>query len=110
MLASISRFLFLATLVFSIMEISATPARAAKLLFGGDEKLHVIAPSGLTHDGQAVSICYKAYTYFFVAGVYTTDELVLCEGGTSTRYSPMPDSEKLAQLQKAGLLPSPLPS
>ncbi|MEI9902151.1 MAG: TerB family tellurite resistance protein [Hyphomicrobium sp.] len=87
----------------------ALPAEAAKLRFGDDETLHVVAPTQLGTAGKPISLCYKASTYFFVAGVYTTDEYVLCEGGTSTRYWPMPAAAPLAALQGQGMIPAPLP-
>lgn len=83
------------------------PAEAAK--FGSSERLHVIAPTELTHEGKRISLCYKASTFFIVAGVYTTDEYVLCEGESSKTYWPMPVGEQLATLQQQGLIPSPLP-
>jgi uncharacterized tellurite resistance protein B-like protein len=98
---------FLLALIACAGSLVAAPANAAK--FGTREKLHVIAPTQLTMEGKPLSICYKAETYFFIAGVYTTDEYVMCEGGASKRYWPMPAGQQLADLQNAGLLPSPLP-
>jgi hypothetical protein len=93
-------------LVFQATLVNA--ANAYKVRFGANEELHVIAPTGLVNDGRALSLCYKAYTFFLLAGVYTTDELVLCDG--SKHYRRLPPSDKIAQLQNANLLPKPLPT
>ncbi len=89
--------------------LAPSTAQAAKPHFGPSEKLHVIAGTKLLNGAQPLSLCYKSYTYFFLAGIFTTDEYVLCEGGASDRYWPMPAGEELAKLQSEGLLPSPLP-
>ncbi len=96
--------------LLAVLILLPAPAEAAKLHFGPDEKLHVIAETKILNNGKPVSLCYKAYTFFLIGGVYTTDEYVLCEGGASTTYWPMPQGDKLAGLQQQGLLPSPLPA
>jgi hypothetical protein len=69
----------------------------------------VIVPTQLVNEGTPLSLCYKAMTYFFLGGLYTTDEYVLCENAASKRYWNLPSPEKLAALQERGLLPKPLP-
>lgn len=108
MISRLSPVLALALFAAALMLPSS--ADAAKLYFGSDEKLHVLAETQITNEGKPISLCYKAYTYFLIGGVYTTDEYVLCEGGTSTRYWPLPQGDRLANLQQQGLLPSPLPA
>jgi len=100
----------LALALFAAVMLLPTSADAAKLHFGSDEKLHVLAETQITNEDKRISLCYKTYTYFLIGGVYTTDEYVLCEGGASTRYWPMPQGAGLANLQQQGLLPSPLPA
>lgn len=92
---------------------ATAPAEAGRVggFFGADERLHVVARTEMrADDWTPLSICYKGYTYYVLAGVYTTSELVLCEGKDSKRYFAVPSGEKLSELQKAGLLPSPLPA
>jgi hypothetical protein len=84
-------------------------AEAGKYYYGTSEKLHVITKTGLINEGKPISLCYKTSTFFLLAGVYTTDQYVLCEDSSSTRYWPLPAGEQLAGLQQQGLLPSPLP-
>lgn len=96
--------------LFAALILLPASAEAAKLHFGPDESLHVIAETRLLDGSKPLSLCYKTYTYFVLAGVYTTDEYVLCEGGTSKRYAPLPRGDELAKLQQQGLLPSPLPA
>lgn len=93
----------------AIINACATPAHAGKFFFGGDEHLHVITATKLSSDGKPISLCYKTYTYFLLAGIYTTDTYVLCEGGASKRYWPMPSGAELAKLQEDGMIPNPLP-
>lgn len=96
--------------LFASLVLMAASAQAAKFHFGPDESLHVIAETKLLDGSKPLSLCYKTYTYFVVAGVYTTDAYALCEGGSSKRYMPLPDGDELAALQQQGLLPSPLPA
>lgn len=102
--------IILAVIACLSLGASFTQAEAAKLHFGEDEKLHVITGTKLVADGKPLSLCYKTYTYYMIAGIYTTDQYVLCEGGASTKYWPMPAGERLASMQQQGLLPSPLPT
>jgi tellurite resistance protein len=100
----------LALALFAALSLVPASAEAAKLHFGPDETLHVIAETKLSDGSTPLSLCYKTYTYFVLAGVYTTDEYALCEGGASKRYAPLPSGAELAKLQQQGLLPLPLPS
>lgn len=86
-----------------------TGSAAAAYKFGTDETLHAYAKTGLKSGTTALSLCYKASTYNFIAPVYTSDEKVICDPA-SKKYWPMPTGEKLLQYQKAGFLPTPIPN
>ncbi|MCH9808315.1 MAG: PDGLE domain-containing protein [Alphaproteobacteria bacterium] len=102
----------IAALLFVILLSStySSPSEAAKLRFGPVEQLQVIEQTKILVDGKLINLCYKTYSYFILAGVYTTDEYVLCEGGGSLKYGPMPKAAQLAALQQKGLITSPLPN
>ena len=104
-----SAYLASACLLVGVVSMAAAPDSAHAAKFGTDEAVHVLAPTGIVHNGKSVSICYKTMTYYFLAGVYTTDEHVLCEGPPSQRYWPIPTGETLAKLQRDGLMPATLP-
>lgn len=108
--ASLSR---LKIIVFAAIAVSALPppqAHAGKMFFGADEKLHVIAPTEMkSSSGAPLYLCFKTYSYFFVAGLYATSERVICDGELSKSYWPMPEPARLKEFQAAGLVPDPLP-
>lgn len=101
---------FVIALCLILSGLLVSPASARRYRHGADEALHVIVKTGVvSSDGAALFVCYKAYTYYLLAGLYTTDELVLCEG-ESKRYWVLPPATELAGMQKAGLIPDPLPT
>lgn len=101
---------FVITLCLILSGLLVSPASARRYRHGPDEALHVIVKTGVvSSDGAALFVCYKTYTYYLLAGLYTNDELVLCEGETK-RYWALPPAAELASMQKAGLLPDPLPT
>jgi hypothetical protein len=83
----------------------------AAVRFGADETIHFIEDVKLKGANQeALYLGYRTKIQFFLAGLYLTDEgYVLGVKGDSKRYYDMPTGEKLAQFQKSGLLPDPLP-
>ena len=84
---------------------SAGCARAGGM-FGPSETVRHIAP---TRDPQYV-LGHKVYTYYFVLGCYARDDgYVLQQVGVKDQYVPL-DAEKIRQLQKQGVLPTPLPA
>jgi hypothetical protein len=96
-------------LALLLQVILVAPGEAAKIRFGSRETLHVIAKTNIFNRGEPLSLCYKSYTYYLIAGLYTTDELVLCDV-SKDHYLPMPPHDEIEQLQKAKLLPNPLPA
>ena len=92
-----------------IVVASAFPAAAAKMRFGTEETLTHFADTGVRAQNDKLSLCYKATTQWFVLGVYTTDEAVLCDQARR-RYWSLPKGDQLKQMQAAKLLPDPIPS
>jgi len=109
MAAAPLRCIAVLTLVFLLEGLFVNPANAARVRFGAREELHVFAPTKVVAEGKTLSLCYKTYTYFLLAGIYTTDEVVLCDG-SKDRYWSLPSNEKIEQFQNANLLPKPIPS
>lgn len=103
-----NRLAALAIVAATAVLAGTEPAGAAKLRFGSDETLTRYADTGIRVGGDLLSLCYKATTQWFIAGVYTTDEAVLCDAA-GKRYWPLPAGDQLKQLQQRGLLPDPLP-
>jgi hypothetical protein len=78
----------------------------ARVKFGTDERIRDLQP---TEDPQ-YTLGYKVRTYFFFAGCYVKDDgYVLHRTGALDEYIPL-DAAKIEQLQKEGILPSPLPT
>ena len=75
------------------------------LPFGTSEKIKEIQDL----KGTEYKLCHKYTFHLFLAGVYLTDDgYVLQKKGNAVLYVPL-DKEKTDELQKSGLLPSPLP-
>jgi hypothetical protein len=87
----------------------STSAFAAKLRFGDEDTLTVYAETNVRAGADKLSLCYKATTFWLLAGVYTTGEVVLCNQAR-TRYWPLPTGDKLAELQRAGQIANPVPT
>ncbi|MGI9477375.1 MAG: hypothetical protein ACR2PI_11775 [Hyphomicrobiaceae bacterium] len=84
-------------------------AQAGSFRFGNDQRLHSYAKTKMTNpEGKRVDLCYLTETYNVIAPAYTTDRMVLCDTKTD-RYWEVPTGKRLADLQQAGFLPSPLP-
>jgi hypothetical protein len=79
--------------------------------FGTVEHVNRIEDVGLTTpDGDALYLAYKTSTVFFIGGVYlTNDGYVLGLRGSPKHYVDMPPVALLANFQKEGKLPDPLP-
>lgn len=86
----------------------ASSAEAAKMRFGAEETLTHYADTGVQVGGEKLSLCYKATTQWFLLGVWTTDEAVLCDQARR-RYWALPKGDQLKQLQAAKRLPDPIP-
>jgi hypothetical protein len=79
--------------------------------FGTVEHVSRIEDVGLTTpDGDALYLAYKTSTVFFIGGVYlSNDGYVLGLRGSPKHYVDMPPAALLANFQKEGKLPDPLP-
>ena len=76
------------------------------LPFGASEKIDEMQDL----KGTDYKLCHKYTFHLFLAGIYLTDDgYVLQKKGDSFRYIPL-DKEKTDELQKSGLLPTPLPN
>ena len=63
-----------------------------------------------TQDGEALYLGYKTSTLYFILGVYVSDDgYVLGVRSKPGHIGDMPPPDVLADLQKKGLLPDPLP-
>jgi hypothetical protein len=86
------------------------PASAAR--FGTAETVNYLQDLGLKGpNGEELYLGYKTSVMNVGAGIYITDDgYVLGIKGDSTHYFQMPEAARIAQLQRAGLLPDPLPA
>ena len=109
MTLSIKAFATAAIISVAVLSASTGQADAARYRFGTDESLTAYAKTGMTHELKPVDLCYKTKTINVFAPVYTSDEMVLCDVSKKT-YWPIPTGERLKTLQRAGLLPNPLPA
>jgi hypothetical protein len=83
----------------------------AKLRFGEVERLRHVATTTLTDSsGATLYLARKIVEKHFLLPYALDDQgYVLGVSGDSRRYYPLPAGEKLAALQQAGHLPTPLP-
>lgn len=89
--------------------LGAGPARAGRLMFGSDEKLHVLGEPFTVPGQGSFRLGHKVTLHFFLAGLYLSDDgYVLLPGGTTDKYLSLSD-ELRRELQGDGLLPDPLP-
>jgi hypothetical protein len=93
-------------ILFGLIGLSPSSARA-DMLFGPDESIHRITEVEI--DGETYYLAFKTTMYFFVAGVYVSDDgYVLQEKGKTNWFIPLSQDE-IRDLQAAGHLPDPLP-
>jgi hypothetical protein len=87
-------------------------ANAARFHIGTDESIEFLVDVSLPPvDGKSFYIGHKKTQKIFGLPYYVkSDGLVLGVKGDSRKYLPLPEGAKLQVLQKAGLLPDPLPS
>jgi hypothetical protein len=84
--------------VVTMVVMAPGRAQAAGMMFGKDEKIHVIQS---TNDPE-FNLCYKTTIFFFVAGCYVTDDgYVLQKKGDTKKYIPLTPAA-IEQLQKQG--------
>lgn len=84
---------------------------SAALKFGDEDKIRFIANTTLEGPkGERLYLARRLTTKSFLLP-YTIEDngFVLGVSGDSTRYFDFPENERLAEIQKAGHLPSPLP-
>ena len=101
-----------AAFMFAIVALCLPQAAHAKMMFGTDESINIIEDVKLKGaKDEALALSYKVSTQFFLAGIYVTDTgYVLTVKDDSKRFYEMPKGAELADFQKRGLLPSPLPA
>jgi hypothetical protein len=99
------------SLIVILLGLSASPVRA-DMLFGPDESIHRITEIEI--DEKDYYLAFKTTIYFFVAGVYLSDdgyvlqEKHMVENGKSDWFIPL-DPDEIRDLQAGGYLPDPLP-
>lgn len=93
-----------------LLALSPTPSHA-KLRFGEVERLRHVADTTLTDpSGARLHLARKVVERHFLLPYALEDQgYVLGVSGDSRAYYPLPTGEKLATLQQAGHLPTPLP-
>ena len=85
-----------------------TAAYAGKAMFGVDEDIRKIQSLGQGADGQELYLGRLVSTRFFIAGLYVKDRGFVVGKGAD-RYLPL-TPRLTSELQKTGVLPTPLPS
>ena len=103
-------------LLLAFLVVPPTVVARASFQFGTDDTITKIQEL----PGTNYELCYHYHIYYFIAGLYlVNDGYVLTEKPDPTkqkvltdpvenRYLPL-SKEKTTELQKAGLLPNPLP-
>jgi hypothetical protein len=90
--------------------LQSTPdARAWKL--GSEDRVRYLQDVNVRgENGEALYLGYKMTVQIVVLGVYIKDDgYVLGIKGDSEHYYHLPSAQEVDRLQRAGLLPSPLP-
>ena len=101
-----AKVLSIIMILIGLIGLSASSARA-DMLFGPDESIHRITEVEI--DGKAYYLAFKTTIYFFVAGVYLSDDgYVLQENDKADWFIPL-GRDEIRDLQAAGYLPDPLP-
>lgn len=100
----------LAAFIMTIMLHSQ--AFAAKVVFGDKEAIRFIANTTIpSPTGERLFLGRRVLTKSFGLPYNTIDEgYVLGVSGSSSKYYPLPEGNKLTQLQSMGYLPNPLPA
>jgi len=100
----------LTIIVLLLINNTCIPATTSAI-FGKNETIHKIQDINLKGpDGEQLFLGYKSTSHFFLAGIYLSDDgYVLGVEGKSNLYYPMPEGEKLVELQNTGMLPENLP-
>jgi hypothetical protein len=91
--------------------LAPRPASAGKAFFGQQDEIHEIVNVEVTdQNNRKLYLGHRVTMYFFFAGVYVKDQgYVLGVRNDSKTYYDMPGVTEVERLQKAGLLPNPLP-
>lgn len=99
------QFVFIAVLFAAVLGLSGNEAEAARYKLGRSESIVRIQHA----KDPTYAICYKTTTYFFIAGVYfSNDGYVLQKQGNSDSYIPL-TTEEIQRFQQEGSLPDPMP-
>jgi hypothetical protein len=81
-----------------------------KARFGKDETVECIVDVPLKGpNGESLCVAHKTSTYWFIAGVYLTDDGHVLKITGEEAYLSMPTGTALGEFQAAGSLPAPLP-
>jgi hypothetical protein len=98
-------------LVAALLVMAIPVTAQAALKFGKDETIHYIQDVDVTGPaGEKLFLGYKTTVQNFLLGLFLQDDgYVLGEREDHDRYFAMPEGEELANFQKNGLIPSPLP-
>lgn len=102
-----------ACLIFSFLTwIAVTESFAARVLFGESDFLHELGEVKLKSSaGEELSLGFKSHMLVVGLGIYCkSDGYVLLKRGSLSEYYPFPAASDVVQLQRAGLLPDPLPA
>jgi len=96
--------------VLASLTISTNDSQAARIGVGWQTQIHKIQDIRLKGPkGEALYLGVNMRVYFLIAGVFLLDEgLVLGIEGNRGSYYPMPEGDKLIELQNAGILPKDL--
>ncbi len=87
----------------------ATPATAAKVMFGDQEKLEKIQDVAIKgQNGEALYLGYKYTHHAFIAPYYVSDDGYILGVVGQNRYYKL-DAATIEQFQARALLPKPLP-
>ena len=85
---------------------------ASAMLLGKSEHIRQLVDIPVKGpNGEALYLGYKLTFHNFLGGYNVTEDgHVIGVKGDSTRYFPMPMSDRIAAMQQAGMLPKPLPT
>jgi len=98
----------IASVCISVAVVLSFPSDTFGMGFGIDENIHEIQEIEDT-DGTKLILCHKTTLYFFIAGVWHTDDgYVIQNPSEPDEYVPLNDSD-IRELQEDGVLPDPMP-
>ena len=93
-----------------MLTLAGTPAHAGKMMFGTSETINKIKDlQSKGPNGEALFLGYKLSRYSFVAPLYMTDDGYVIGIAGTDRFLPL-DAASIADFQKSGELPNPLPA